>query len=147
MPELDELHSQNHKLIESSNVLLYLLQERSMCDTEAACNLLYSFLDDLEKHQSLVGGLYQGLLSHNLNTANNTARMFMSGEHELKRIISQYTKKWCIKDRKQIKVKNHDAFKKDTEELFLLVLSRIQNETEHLYPMVKITQTATRNVA
>ena len=139
MVAFDELHSQNHKLIESSNVLMYLLKERSMCDTETACGLLYSFIDSLNNHMNTVDSLYQALLSDKEPSTNNTARMFMSGEQELKRIIKQYTKKWCVKNSQQLRIANHDQFTRDTVDLFELVLTRIQNETEHLYPLVKVT--------
>ena len=137
MTLFNELHAQNHKLIESSNVLLYLLQERAMCDTDTACELLYSFLDSIDKHLGLVDSLYKGLLSDKSPEANNTARKFMSGEQELKRIINQYIKKWCNKKNRQLTIADHESFKRDTQDLFELVLSRIQDETEHLYPMVR----------
>lgn len=137
MLTFDELHTQNHKLIESSNVLTYLLQERSMCDTDTACSLLYSFIDNLNHHMEMVDSLYQALLSDKESSTNNTARMFMSGEQELKRIINQYIKKWCVKKSQQLRIADHDNFKRDTKDLFDLVLTRIQNETEHLYPLVK----------
>ena len=137
MPPFDELHMQNHKLIETSNVLMYLFKERAMCDTETACSMFYNFMDSINEHMGLVDSLYQGLLADKNTDANNTARLFMSGEQELKRIITQYTKKWCIKNRQQLKVADHEAFKKETQELFKMVLTRIQNETEHLYPMVR----------
>lgn len=137
MAIISELHSQNHKLIESSNVLLYLLQERSMCDTETACQLLFEFIDNMNSHFDLVDSLYKVLLSDKSTSTNNSARSFMSGEQELKRIINQYTKQWCRKNSSQIRVGDHDRFKQDTQDLFKIVLSRIQDETEHLYPMAK----------
>ena len=137
MPPFDELHMQNHKLIETSNVLLYLFQERAMCDTETACNLLYNFMDAINEHLGLVDSLYQGLLADNNMVANNTARQFMSGEQELKRIIARYAKSWCMKNRQQLKVYDHEKFKLETQALFKMVLTRIQNETELLYPLVR----------
>ena len=137
MTTFDELHMQNHKLSELSNVLIYLFQDRAMCDTETACTLFYNFMDKFNEHMGLVDLLYQGLLSDKEQKVNNTARLFMSGEHELKRIIAQYTKKWCKHSRKELRVADHERFTKDTEELFQMVLSRIQDETEHLYPLVR----------
>jgi len=137
MTTFDKLNEQNHKLTELSNVLLYLFQDRSMCDSETACTLFYNFMDKFNEHMGLVDHLYQGLLSDKEQKANNTARLFMSGEQELKRIIGQYTKKWCKKSRQELRVADHERFTKDTEELFQMVLSRIQDETEHLYPLVR----------
>lgn len=137
MTTFDELNTQNHKLTELSNVLIYLFQDRLMCDTETACTLFYNFMDKFNEHMGLVDHLYQGLLSDKEQKVNNTARLFMSGEQELKRIIAQYTKKWCKQRRKELRVADHEQFTKDTEELFQMVLSRIQDETEHLYPLVR----------
>ena len=137
MATLDELNIQNHKLTESSNVLVYLLQERAMCDTETACNLLYGFLDQVNNHMKLVDSLYKDLLADKKQEVNNIAQMFMSGERELKRIITQYINKWCMRERQELRVADHEKFTKDTRELFEMVLSRIQDETEHLYPLVR----------
>ena len=147
MTAFEELNSQNHKLIESSNVLMYLLKERSMCDTDIACNLLYGFIDKLNDHMGVVGSLYQALLNDNDQGTNNTARMFISGDQELKRIIKQYTKKWCMRNHKQLKIADHDMFTRDTIDLFELVLTRIQDETEHLYPAVRKTREKSKEAA
>ena len=140
MATLDELNIQNHKLTESANVLVYLLQERSMCDTETACHLLYGFLDQVDNHMKLVDSLYKDLLIDKKREVNNTAQMFMSGERELKRIISQYINKWCRKERRELRVADHQEFTRNTRELFEMVLSRIQDETEHLYPLIREVQ-------
>ena len=137
MTIISELHLQNHKLTESSNILLYLLKERVMCDTETSCELLFGFIQNMNDHLVLVDSLYKDLLLDKSSAAKNTARMFMSGGHELKRIIAQYTKKWCKKNSNQLRIANHDSFKQDTHDLFEMVLSRIQDETEHLYPLVR----------
>lgn len=147
MTAFEELHSQNHKLIESAQVLMYLLKERSMCDTDTACGLLYSFIDSLNDHMGRVGSLYQTLLNDNEQSTNNTARLFLSGDQELNRIIKQYTKKWCVKKHKQLKIGDHDEFKHETIDLFELVLNRIQDETEHLYPLVRKTNEKSRQAA
>ena len=147
MANFDELNDQNHKISELSNVLLYLFQDRAMCDTETACSLFYNFLDRLNEHLGQVDQFYKGLLSDKEQKVNNTARLFMSGEQELKRIIAQYKKKWCQKSRQELKVSDHEAFRKDTQEMFDMVLSRIQDETEHLYPLVRKQQSQSRTVA
>ena len=42
-----------------------------------------------------------------------------------------------MKNRQQLKVYDHEKFKQETQELFKMVLSRIRNETELLYPLVR----------
>lgn len=140
MMAIDDLQVQNHKLTEASNVLVYLLQDRSMCDTDTATGILYDFIDLLFEHFKQVDSLYQSLLTGSGSEAGFTAEKFMSGEIELKRIINSYISKWCIKDRKQLKIADHAKFMTETSDLFKFVLSRIQDETENLYPLIRATE-------
>lgn len=147
MAPFDELHLQNHKLVELSVVLTYLLQERSMCDTETANSLLFLFLDKFDEHMKTVDSLYQRLLNSREQQRSKVAEQFMSGERELKRILGQFIKKWCVKGRKGLIIGDHEQFHKDTQELFDIVLSRIQDETERLYPHVREIQEDSQSVA
>lgn len=137
MAILDEVNKHNHQLTDTSNVLMYLLKQREMCDNETCIYLLFRFLDQIDNHFKLIDSLYQGLLADKNQEANNTAEKFMSGEVELKRIVSQYTSSWCNMNKKQLKIKDYEAFSKDTFKLFEIMLARIQDETEHMYPMVR----------
>jgi hypothetical protein len=132
----DDIHVHNHKLRELSNVVVYLLQERSMCDTETANDLFCETLRKIDEHLSMVDHLYATLLNQKDEKAHRTAKMFMSGEVELKRIIAEYKKVWFARSRPELRVGNHQQFIKETEELFEIVLSRIEDETEKLYPML-----------
>jgi hypothetical protein len=67
----------------------------------------------------------------------NTADRFLSGSTEIKRIFAAYLKDWCDERRRELKIADHDAFVQDTNQMFGLVLDRIQRETEHLYPLVR----------
>jgi hypothetical protein len=137
MVSIDELHQENHKLTELANVLLYLFRDRAMCDTETGCELFYTYLDKVHAHLSKVDHLYGTLLRSKDEQASETARNFMSGEQEIKRIIATYTRKWCDRKHRGLRVANHDAFLRYTEELFETILRRIQGETEKLYPLVR----------
>jgi hypothetical protein len=116
---------------------MYLLQERSMCDTETANSLFNETLKNIDEHLEMVDKLYQQLLVDKEASVHHTAQSFMSGERELKRIIAQYKKSWVASQKHELRINNHALFLKDTSELFGLVLSRIQDETEHLYPLVR----------
>ena len=133
----DDIHVHNHKLRELSNVVVYLMQERSMCDTETANSLFCETLQKIDEHLKMVGHLYTTLLSKKETNAQRTAQMFMSGERELRLIIADYKKVWFGKNRPELRVGDHAQFIKDTEELFEIVLTRIEDETEKLYPMLK----------
>ena len=96
-------------------------------------------MDNVSDHLHEIDvNLYQDLLSHSSKDMNNVAKNFMSGSQEIKRIMSNYQKKWCKKKKKELSIgAKHDIFLKETSEMFELVLLRLQNEMEHLYPAVR----------
>jgi len=134
-----ELNEQNDRITELSNVLRVLLQDRSMCDNGSCCELFYQYVDLVQQHIDTVDkDMYSELLGSSDNKVNNVAKNFMSGSTEVKKILKSFTKKWCpVKTSQHLKIKNHDVFINDINEMFDLVLQRIQDETEHLYPMVR----------
>lgn len=128
-----ELHEQNHKITELSNVLNYLINERSMCDTTVSCELFFRYLNMVREHLEVEEReLYQKLLVDDDNDVRNIGRKFLSGSGEIKRIFGQYMKRWC--KGKELRIGDHDAFVQDTREIFGLVIRRIDDETVHLYP-------------
>lgn len=132
-----ELNEQIHRITELSNVLRYLFQDRSMCDTGSCCELFYRYIDLVKKHIELVDkNMYSDLLISPDEKLNNVAKNFMSGSVEIKRILKHFTKTWCDKP-KSLHINDHTRFLKDTDELFELVLQRILDETERLYPLVR----------
>jgi hypothetical protein len=135
----DELHSENHNITELSNVLLYLFKERSMCDTGTCCELFHRYTDKVRQHIDLVDeNLYRKLLTHDDHEIQKLARNFMSGSQEIKRIIASYMKDWCPKKQHgELAIGDYDRFLKESEEMFGIILERIQNETEKLYPLVR----------
>lgn len=135
----DELHSQNHTITELSNVLLYLFKERSMCDTGACCELFYRYMDKVKEHMDIVDHhLYSKLLTHHDHDIQELAKNFMSGSQEIKKIMAAYTKEWCPRKKADtLAIARHDRFLKESEEMFEMVLNRIQDETEKLYPLIK----------
>jgi hemerythrin-like domain-containing protein len=145
----DELHSQNHSITELSNVLLYLFKERSMCDTGACCELFYRYMDKVKDHIDLVDtNMYSKLLSNDDHEIQKLARNFMSGSQEIKRIMQDYTKAWCPRKRGDtLSIRDHDKFLKDSEDMFELILQRIQMETEKLYPLIRGLSGDQKNVA
>lgn len=135
----NELNTMNHKITEISNVLSILIKDRLICDSETCGNLFQNYIELVNKHIQLVdSSLYVDLLRHSSVEANDTAKNFMSGSQEIKRIMSSYKRKWCSKKHQGISIGRHyDAFLKETSDMFDMVLKRIQDETEHLYPMIR----------
>lgn len=138
MVSFSDLHAQNHKITEISNVFQYLIRERSMCDTECARNLFFDYVAKVRDHIEVVDtGLCGRLMQSQDQAMKNTAGRFLAGSKEIKRIFAAYIKDWCDERKHELKIADHDAFVTDTEQMFALVLDRIQRETEHLYPLIR----------
>jgi len=134
----EDLHKQNHEITEISNVFLYLIEERSMCDTQITCDLFFDYVQKVKDHLELQDNhLYTAILTDGDSASKKVAENFMSGSKEIKRIFQRYLKKWSNSKAHHLRISNYDAFKKETRDMFDLVLKRIQDETENLYPMVR----------
>ena len=134
----DELNKQNDNIIELSNALTLLLGDRSMCDAQVTCDLFYDFVGKVQNHMNIVDTqMYSIILTKGDQNAKSTADRFMGGSTEIKRIFATYLRKWCKTKSKSLLIKEHDQFEKDTQEMFEMVLNRIQDETEKLYPIVR----------
>ena len=131
-----ELNKQNHKIAELSKVLSRIIEDRELCDTDVTCDLFFDFTDQVKNHLDVEDKeIYQDLLTHKESRVKNTASRFLSGSAEIKRVFKQYLKHWC--HNKTLRIKDHQRFVRETNEMFELVLNRIQDEVEHLYPTVK----------
>jgi hypothetical protein len=140
MFNLEQLLQKNHEISELSRVLSYLIEDRLICDTEITCNLFYDYIDRVNNHIDFGNHhFYQDLLVHHQPSVQNTARNFMNGSTEIKRVFKQYIHKWCNlrTNPLQLKFKDHGTFIKETNEMFDLVLNRIQDEQEKLYPVLR----------
>lgn len=136
MISFSELTQQNHKIAELSKVLSHIIDDREVCDTDVTCDLFFEFVSQVQDHLDIEDReIYQALLVHNENRVKNTANRFLTGSAEIKRVFKQYLKRWC--KNKSLQIKNHHQFVQETNDMFELVRQRIQDETEHLYPIVK----------
>ena len=148
MVSYEELHQQNHKITELTNILHHLLGDRSLCDSQITCDLFFDYVDAVKEHLAVTdSAMYSKLLGSGDQKLNNVANRFMGGSREINRIFSAYLKRWCKLRSKQLVIREYDAFMRDTEEMFDMVLDRIQNETEHLYPAVQAATGDSRAVA
>ena len=138
-----DLNEQNHRITELSNVLRYLLLDRSMCDTESCCTLFSNYMSLVNEHIEVVDrNMYKDLLASPDEKVNNVARNFMSGSVEVKKILQKFNKQWCpTKGHSDLKIKDHGEFLKAIDNLFDIVLQRILDETEHLYPLARSLST------
>ncbi len=136
MVSFKELNEQNHKISERSKIILYMIQDRTICDTDVTCDLFFDLMDRVKKHMDIEEReLYKGMLTHSDHTVKQTAENFLSGAAEIKRVYKQYMKRWC--HNKNLRIKNHDQFVEETAALFDMIEMRIINETEKFYPVVR----------
>lgn len=148
MIDYDDLHKQNHKITELTNILTHLLGDRSLCDSEITCDLFFRYIGEVKEHLEVTdSNLYSQLLGSGDQGMKNLANRFMGGSREINRLFAAYIKRWCKLKRKQLVIREYDAFMSDTEEMFQLVLDRIQSETEYLYPAVRQVRGSERAVA
>ena len=134
----EDLNKQNDRITELTNVLNVLLADRGLCDAQVTCDLFFEFVDRVKEHLELQNKhVYRKQLNQSDPKARNMAANFMSGENEIKRVFSTYLKKWCSTRGKELRIGDYDAFAMETEEMFNLVLDRIQNESEKLFPMMR----------
>ncbi len=138
MVSYQDLHQQNHKITELTNILEHLLGDRSLCDSQVTCELFFEYVNTVKDHLAVTdSAMYSKLLGSGDQKLNNVANRFMGGSREINRIFSAYLKRWCKVKNKELVVREYDAFIRDTHDMFGLVLDRIQDETEHLYPAVQ----------
>ena len=136
MIDFDSLHSQNHRITELSNVLSNLIHDRTVCDNPVTVELFMRYVQSVKSHFDIEDRtLYSKLLSHEEQSVKNTARLYLSGSSEIKRLFESYCRRWCKNG--QMNIKNYEKFVDETDGMFELVLNRIQDETEQLYPLVK----------
>ena len=135
MSQTDELHLQVHNITELSNILTLLISDRSLCDSRITCELFFRYVDAVRHHlQNTESGIFAKLLINSDEHQSKILDQFMDGSHEIKKIFSHYSRKWCAEN--ELRIKNHADFYKESTEMFNLVLRRLQDETENLYPLV-----------
>ncbi len=138
MISYDTLNNQIHEITELSNVLAYLVQDRAMCDTAICCRLFHQYVDDIKAHIDVVERtIYPLILTSGKQNAINSVHNFMNGSQEVKRILKGYTRNWCKVRDKTLRIGNHEAFIAETDKLFEVMLERLQDETEKLYPLAR----------
>jgi len=138
MVTYDDLNSQNDRITELSHVLNKLLSDRGLCNAEVTCDLFFQYVENVQDHLKLEDRhIYRQMLTHRDQGVRNTATKFMSGQVEIKRVFASYLRKWCKKRGHELKINDYEQFAKETDEMFELVLDRIQDESENLFPLLR----------
>ena len=133
-----QLHQQIHNITELNNVLTSILAERSLCDSAVTSELFYRYIDAVKNHLHNTENAVFAQLLVNANEEQTTmVEKFIDGSHEINLIFNRYSKRWCKNNR--LNIKNYAEFYQDTLEVFDLVLRRLRDETEKLFPLVNQT--------
>lgn len=144
----EKLHQQIHDITEISNVFLYLIEDRRMCDTRITCDLFFDYVKKVKYHLEIEDKfLYSAILTDGDAASKQVADNFMSGSMEIKRIFKRYLKKWSHPKSHKLLISNYDDFTSETKGIFELVLKRIQDEIEHLYPLIRSISGDSQKVA
>ncbi|RLA06769.1 MAG: hypothetical protein DRQ51_08300 [Gammaproteobacteria bacterium] len=141
MIDFEKINQQNDTITELSNVLTLLMTDRLLLDTHLSCELFDRYLTNVKEHQDVVERkMISSLLCSKNKQDNKVANDFLEGSKEIRRIVKQYTKKWCNHNRvnsKNLIIGDYDEFIQITKQMFELVLNRIVDETEKLYPLIR----------
>ena len=130
MIPIETLKQQHEEICELLSVLALLVPDETARKTRIVENLFAELAKKVNAHIVLEDGtLYKDLLVHQ---DQRTARNFLSGSHELKRLFSDYIRHAC---RHGPKNKNCEAFVKETEDVFELLRDRIKIEEDRFYPL------------
>ena len=136
MVTFKELYEQNHKISERTKIILYMIQDRAICNSDVTCDLFFDLTDRIKKHMDIEEReLYKEMLTHSDPKIKKVADNFLSGSTAIKRVFKQYLKRWC--HNKNLRIKNHEQFVKETNDNFEMIQVRNINETEKYYPVVR----------
>ncbi len=138
MNTFDELYDEIHEITEISNVFLYLIESREMCDSKITCDLFFDYVVKVKNHlKAHDTTLYSIILTKGDSRAKDIADNFLSGSIEIKKLFDGYLKKWSTNNRSKLVISDHQNFVDETKGMFELVLNRFQKETEYLYPLIR----------
>lgn len=135
MINIVELQKENENIINLNTVLSILIDNASDLRTNPIfCELLDRYSGDINAHLLHEDrAVYGDLLKHSDKKVNELASQFMSNTRELKRLLSNFAKRWCgasMGDDSQ------EKFVAETREIFRLVEKRIDLENNKLFPVI-----------
>lgn len=139
MHSVAKIREHNHRVCELIKVVSVLVRNEQVVGTRTVFDLLTELAAEVEEQFDLEDkSLYSHMLTHQDHQVKATATRFLSGESELKRIFCDYAAKWC----KQFSaVEAHpQAFARDTEQVFQMLLDRGRHVDEELYPLAARVQ-------
>lgn len=148
MLNLDNLYRQNSRITEISQVFLYLAENRELCNNEVVCGLFFGYLELVHDHLAQIDQLVERYLAATSSPqARNVAHKLITDSGLLRRNFRQYLKRWTEADHSHIRTTEHQAFLRDSQDLFGIFLERLQREFDLLYPLLRNLEEAGRQAA
>ncbi|RTZ73321.1 MAG: hypothetical protein DSZ00_06620 [Gammaproteobacteria bacterium] len=135
MIPLDTLKQQHQEIDELINVLSLLIPDEKARKSHIVEGLLKDLAKKVGDHLALEDDtLYKELLVHPDPELQRTARNFLSGSHELRRLFTDYVQHACKPNSKS---KECEAFVKESQDLFEMLEKRIEFEESKFYPLAE----------
>ena len=132
MINVDVLKQENQQIIELTAILQRLIDDSDLRDNAVFCELMERFNNSVEAHLIHEDRtIYSDLLKNENPDVHKLADQFMTNTHELRRLMKDYTKRWCHSGNK-----DHSTFVDKTREIFSLVNMRINLEDSKLFPAI-----------
>lgn len=138
MVTFETINHNNHKILERINIVDYMIQDRTICDSDVTCDLFFDLMGRIKSQMDIEEReLYKGMLTHQDPMVKTTADNFLSGAAEIRRVYKHYMKRWCHKSSNNLRIKNHEQFIAETHDFLEVIQIRIIDKTEKFYPVVR----------
>jgi hypothetical protein len=138
MLDLAQLQRQNRDITEIVGVFLSLAHDHVLCDSPPLCDLFFDGVNRIRAHQELVDELVREHLLDALDPRiRSLGRKLMAESGLLQRTFESFVNRWngAGPSRTGAGAGVVTGFLSDSEDLFALVLDRIERETTYLYPL------------
>ena len=136
MTTYTHITNQHQQIKELTYILKLLIADQSFAKMNTTCSLFFKYSTKVEEYfRTIETSVYKHMLIHSDENVKKIAYRFMAGSCGIKRIFNQYRQKWC--HNKTLRVRNHASFAEESEDIFGLILQRINDEARHLYPVIK----------
>ena len=132
MVNVEELRKENQEIINLTNILHHLVADENLRSNPIFCELMERFNKSVEAHLTHEDrSVYSDLLNNDDRQIHNLADQFITNTHELRRLMKDYTKRYCNSESS-----NHTDFVNMTKEIFSMVDRRIDLENSKLFPVI-----------
>ena len=135
MSALANLRQGSKDILELMDVLQVLIRTDHVRHTGTVQNLFLKLGDMVNDHFALEeGSLFRGLLRHEDESVQATARRFLDGKRELKKFFKHYLHRWCEQGMRE---EECEDFIVETDRLFAMLRRWVHDVESRLHPLVQ----------